>query len=157
MKSIFQLFVFAVFSTGAFAQSHTDTVALRQSLDKATAAIRDAFARGDAAMVARLHHPDVIKYFGGNNVIVGRDAVEKGARDWFANSKVAFGENIVENTEFVGDIAIQTSIFSIQTTPKSGGKSSEGRGRSMVIYIQDKSSPTGWLTLREFVQEAPPK
>jgi ketosteroid isomerase-like protein len=90
-------------------------------------------------------------------VIVGRDAVEKGARDWFANSKVAFGENIVENTEFVGDIAIQTSIFSIQTTPKSGGKSSEGRGRSMVIYIQDKSSPTGWLTLREFVQEAPPK
>jgi hypothetical protein len=45
MKSIFQLFVFAVFSTGAFAQSHTDTAVLRQSLDKATAAIRDAFAR----------------------------------------------------------------------------------------------------------------
>ena len=86
MKTLFQLFVFAVFSTGAFAQSHTDTAALRQSLDKATAAIRDAFGRGDAAMVGRLHHPDVIKYFGGNNVIVGRDAVEKGARDWFANS-----------------------------------------------------------------------
>jgi len=27
----------------------------------------------------------------------------------------------------------------------------------MVIYIQDKNSPTGWLTLREFVQEAPSK
>ena len=90
-------------------------------------------------------------------MVVGRDAVEKGAREWFQNSKVEFIENTVENTEFVGNIAIQTSIFSIKTTPKDGGKSSIGRGRSMVIYIQDKSSPTGWLTLREFVQEAPPK
>jgi hypothetical protein len=90
-------------------------------------------------------------------VIVGRDAVEKGAREWFQNSKVEFIESTVENTEFVGKIAIQTSIFSIKTTPKVGGKPSIGRGRSMVIYIQDKSSPTGWLTLREFVQEAPPK
>ena len=145
------------FSTTAFPQDITDTTALRQSLEKATAAIRNAFEKGDAALVAQLHSPDVIKYFGGNNVIVGRDAVEKGAREWFKNSKVEFVENTVENTEFIGKIAIQTSIFSIKTTPKSGGESSIGRGRSMVIYIQDTSSPTGWLTLREFVQEAPPK
>lgn len=157
MKTIFQLLIIAFFSTSAYSQDITDTTVLKQSLEKATVAIRSAFEKGDATLVAQLHSSDVIKYFGGNNVVVGRDAVEKGAREWFQNSKVEFTENTVENTEFVGKIAIQTSIFSIKTTPKVGGKSSIGRGRSMVIYIQDKSSPTGWLTLREFVQEAPPK
>ena len=157
MKMLFQLLIIVCFSTTAFSQDITDTTVLKQSLEKATAALRNAFEKGDAALVAQLHSPDVIKYFGGNNVIVGRDAVEKGAREWFQNSKVEFTENTVENTEFVGNIAIQTSIFAIKTTPKDGGKPSESRGRSMVIYIKDKSSPTGWLTLREFVQEAPPK
>jgi len=155
MRTIFQLLIITFFSTSAYSQEITDTTSLQQSLEKATEAIRRAFEKGDAALVAQLHSLDVIKYFGGNNVIVGRDAVEKGARAWFQNSKVEFIENTVENTEFIGKIAIQTSIFSIKTTPKDGGKSSIGRGRSMVIYIQDKSSPTGWLTLREFVQEAP--
>lgn len=157
MKTFLRLLIILFISTNAHSQDITDTTALKQSLEKATAAIRSAFEKGDAALVAQLHSPDVIKYFGGNNVVVGRDAVEEGARKWFQTSKVEFIENTVENTQFVGNIAIQTSIFSIQTTPKSGGTSSVGRGRSMVIYVQDKSSPTGWLTLREFVQEAPPK
>jgi|SRR5450432_1351842 len=157
MKTIFQLLSILFISTSAYTQDVTDSIVLRQSLDKATAAIRNAFENGDAVLVAQLHSPNVIKYFGGNNVIIGREAVEKGAKEWFQNSKVEFIENTVENTDFVGKIAIQTVIFSIKTTPKNGGKSSVGRGRSMVIYIQDKSSPTGWLTLREIVQEAPPK
>lgn len=157
MKWILQLFIILFISTCAYTQSITDTVALSQSLDKATAVIRKAFADGDWVLVGKLHSPNVIKYFGGNNVIIGRDAVEKGARDWFQNTKVEFVENTVENTEFIGNIAIQTVIFSFKTTPKNGGKSTVGpRGRSMVIYIQDKSSPTGWLTLREMAQEGPP-
>ena len=132
MKLIFQLFFILFVSVPAYTQEITDTIALRQSLDKATAAIRKAFEDGDA--------------------------VEQGAREWFQNSKVEFVENTVENTEFVGNIAIQTVIFSFKTTPKNGGKSTiGGRGRSMVIYIQDKTSPTGWLTLREIAQEGPPK
>jgi ketosteroid isomerase-like protein len=157
MKIIFNLFIIILFSTNAWSQDMTDTIALKQSLEKATAAIRTAFEKGDAVLVAQLHSPDVIKYFGGNNVIVGRDAVEKGAREWFQNSKVEFVENIVESTSFVGKVAIQTVIFSIKTTPKNGGTPTIGRGRSLVIYVQDKSSPTGWLTLREIAQEAPPK
>lgn len=66
-------------------------------------------------------------------------------------------ENTIENTEFVGKMAIQTVIFSIKTTPKNGGTPSISRGRSMVIYVQDENSPTGWLTLREIAQEAPPR
>ena len=100
MKTIFQLLITAFFSTSVYSQEITDSIVLKQSLDKATAAIRSAFEKGDAALVAQLHSPDVIKYFGGNNVIIGRDAVEKGARDWFQNSKVEFIENTVENTDF---------------------------------------------------------
>ena len=157
MRRIFHIIIIAFFSTNAYSQDITDTTVLKQSLEKATAAIRSAFEKGDAALVARLHSPDVIKYFGGNNVVVGRDAVEKGAREWFQNTKVEFIENTIENTEFFGKMAIQTVIFTIKTTPKNGGQPSQGRGRSMVIYIQDKSSPTGWLTVREIAQEAPPK
>jgi ketosteroid isomerase-like protein len=157
MKTIFQLLIVVFFSTKTYSQDISDTIVLKQSLEKATAAIRSAFEKGDAALVAQLHSPNVIKYFGGNNVIIGRDAIEKGAREWFQKTKVEFIENTIENTEFAGKIAIQTSIFVIKTTPKDGGKPTTGRGRSMVIYIQDKDSPTGWLTLREFAQEAPPK
>ena len=97
MKTLFQLLTIAFFCTNAYSQDITDTAVLKQSLGKATAAIRSAFEKGDATLVAQLHSPDVIKYFGGNNVIVGRDAIEKGARSWFQNSKVEFIENRVEN------------------------------------------------------------
>ena len=138
MKIIFQLAAILFLSANALSQEITDTVALRQSLDKATAAIRKAFENGDAVLVGQLHSPNVIKYFGGNNVIVGRDAVEKQARDWFQSSKVEFIENTVENTVFVGNIAIQTVIFSIKTTPKNGGKSSIGRGRPWSFIFRIK-------------------
>lgn len=157
MKVLFQLTILVFFSSNSYSQAMADSIALQQSLEKATAAIRSAFEKGDAALVGQLHSPQVIKYFGGKNVIVGRAAVEKGARDWFQQSKVEFIENTVENTAFIGNIAIQTVLFSIRTTPKTGGKPTTGRGRAMVIYVQDKNSPTGWLTLREVAQEAPPK
>lgn len=85
----------------------------------------------------------MIKYFGGNNVLIGKEAIEKGAKDWFQNLKVEFIENTVENAEFVGEIAIQTTIFSIKKTPKKGGTPSIARGRSLVIYVQDKNAKVG--------------
>jgi ketosteroid isomerase-like protein len=157
MKTAFRTFFIFFFSISAYSQEVSDKTAMFQSLEKATAAIRKAFERGDATLVGKLHSQNVIKYFGGNKVIIGRDAVEKGAREWFQDAKVEFLENTVENTEFFGNIAIQTVIFSIKTTPKNGGRPTTGRGRSMVIYVQDKSSPTGWLTVREIAQEAPPE
>ncbi len=157
MKIILQFFCIALFTVHVNAQKLNDSVEERKSLDKATAAIRDAFAKGDAALVTRLHSPDIIKYFGGNNVVIGRNALEKGLTEWFQQSKIEFIENTVESTIFNGETAIQTVIFAIKTTPKGGGKPQIGRGRSMVVYIRDKSSPTGWLSLREMAQEAPGK
>nr|WP_262918269.1 nuclear transport factor 2 family protein [Mucilaginibacter straminoryzae] len=127
------------------------------SLERATAALREAFAKGDIALVVKLHHPDIVKYFGGKNVVTGRAELEKGVREWLTNSHVEFIENKVESTFFNKGTAVQTSIFTIRNTPKSGGKPTIGRGRSMVVYVKDSSSPTGWLSVREIVQEAPPE
>ena len=138
------------------AQNLSGSLSDRQSLEKATAAIREAFAKGDARLVAQLHHPDVVKYFGGTHVVTGRSEVEKGAETLFRNATIEFVENTVESTVFVNETAVQTCIFAIRSTPKSGtGKPAVSRVRAMVIYIRSRESPTGWLSLREMAQAAP--
>lgn len=155
MKIVLSLFCIILSVIHAGAQISNGTEEEMKSLQKQLDALHDAFAKGDAALVAKLHHPAIVKYFGGNNVVTGREALQKGLEEWFQNSTVEFIENTVESTVFNGGTAIQTSIFSIKNTPKNGGKATIGRGRSMVIYVRDTSSPTGWLSLREMAQEAP--
>lgn len=157
MKIIAQLFFIVLLAIQVKAQNVSGSEEDRASLKKATLAIRNAFAKGDAALVASLHHPDIVKYFGGDNVVVGRAALEKGLSQWFQSSTVEFLENTIESTVFTGSTAIETSIFSIKATPKAGGQPAINRGRSMVVYMRDKSSPTGWLSLREMTQVAPDK
>jgi len=139
------------------ARSLNGTPADRESLKKTTAAIRDAFARGDIETILALHHPEVVKYFGGKNVMAGREMMRKQLTGWLNANKVEFLENTVESTVFNGETAIETSIFEIRDVPKNGGPASVGRGRSMVVYIKYPQSPTGWVSLREMTQEAPGK
>lgn len=157
MKIFIQLIIITLLANHIDAQNLNGSEEDRRSLDKATLAIREAFAKGDAALVAKLHHPDIVKYFGGNNVVIGRANLEKGLAEWFRNSKVEFTELTIESTIFTGETAIQSCIFGIKTTPKAGGEPVISRGRSIVVYVRDKSSPTGWLSIREMAQEAPPK
>jgi ketosteroid isomerase-like protein len=125
------------------------------SLKHATQVIRDAFARGDVDKIVALHHPGIIKYFGGSNVITGRDELRKSLVEMFAAQQMTFVGNKVESTVFEGDLAIESSIFTIRFTPKNGGPPSIARGRALVTYVRSKESPTGWLTLREMTQAAP--
>ncbi len=155
MKKIFSIFCILL-SLQSSSQNFSGSEEDRKSFNNTKQAILDAFAKGDAALVASLHHPNIVKYFGGDNVITGRAALEKGLAEWFSNTKVEFIENKIESTVFTGETVAETSIFAIRSTPKSGGASTIHRGRSMVIYIRDKPSPTGWLSLREMTQEAPP-
>lgn len=157
MKIVFLIFSLSILSQNIFSQNTDQQSALKKSLDSATATIRKAFERGDAEFIARLHSPNIEKYFGGTNVTIGREQLKKNLEDWFKNAKVEFIENTVESTVFNGETAIETVIFAFKTTPKNGGEPTIGRGRSMVVYIRDKDSPTGWLTLREMAQEAPPE
>ena len=129
----------------------------REALKRTTAAIRDAFARGDIDAIVALHHPSVVKYFGGNNVMTGREELRKQLTSWLSKNRVEFVENTVESTVFNGETAIETSIFSIRSIPKDGDSASAVRGRSLVVYIKYPESPTGWASVREIAQEAPPK
>jgi len=127
----------------------------RQSLERTTQAIRDAFAREDVAAILALHRPDVVKYFGGTNVVNGREDLQRGLVKTFSAVKMEFVEHRLESLVFLGDTAVETSIFAIRTTPKTGGSPSVGRGRAMVVYVKSKDSPTGWQSVREMAQAAP--
>ena len=155
MAQLRNLLLLVLLTAGPLACNRNPAANDLASLRKTTQSIRDAFARGDVPAIVALHHPDVIKYFGGNNVVVGRAAIEKSLRELFQTSKMEFIENKVESTVFCGETAIETSIFGINVIPKSGGKPSFFRGRSMVIYIRYKESPTGWASIREMTQAAP--
>jgi ketosteroid isomerase-like protein len=124
---------------------------------KTTQAIRDAFGRGDVPAIVALHHPDVVKYFGGTNIVDGRASLEKGLTAMFRNTRMEFVENKVESTVFLGDTAVEVSIFAIKAIPKSGGPPVISRGRAMVVYVRSKDSPTGWASIREMAQAAPPE
>src|SRR3954468_22304351 len=81
----------------------------RDALLKTTAAIRDGFGRGDVAAIAALHHPEVVKYFGGSNIVIGRAALVKGLAEVFKTARMEFIDNEVESTIFCGDTVIETS------------------------------------------------
>jgi ketosteroid isomerase-like protein len=127
----------------------------RLSLERTTQAIRDGFARGDVAAIVALHRPDVVKYFGGANVVTGRQELQRGLFKTFRNVKMEFVEHRLESMVFLGDTAVETSIFTIKTTPKAGGSPTFGHGRAMVVYVKSKESPTGWQSIREMAQAAP--
>ena len=83
MKFIGRLICVVLLTTDLHAQISNGTEEEMKSLGKHIAGLTEAFAKGDAAAVARLHHPNIVKYFGGNNVVTGRDALQKGAESWF--------------------------------------------------------------------------
>jgi ketosteroid isomerase-like protein len=155
MKTTLYLFAFLLFTQLASAQIQPPTAADRLALARTTQAIRDAFARGDVDAIVALHHPDVIKYFGGKNVVTGRAELRKGLIATFKNVRMEFAGNKVESTVFNGSTAIETSIFTFRVIPKNGGESTLSRGRSMVVYVRYKDSPTGWASIREMAQAAP--
>jgi len=145
-----------LFTTGfCVAQINTPSLKDKQGLERTTKAIRDAFARGDVNMIIALHHPNVIKYFGGKNVVTGIAELRKGLIQTFRNVKMEFVGNKIESTVFNGTTAIETSIFTFKVTPKTGGKPTVSSGRSMVVYVKYKGSPTGWASIREMAQAAP--
>jgi ketosteroid isomerase-like protein len=154
MKVLTYLTLFITLPIVCTAQNQP-SAADKLSLEKTTAAIRAAFGRGDVPAIVALHHPDVVKYFGGKNVVIGRAALTKGLIQTFKSVKMEFVGNQIESTVFNGNTAIETSIFTFKVTPKNGGKPTLQKGRSMVVYVRYKDSPTGWASIREMAQAAP--
>ena len=140
---------FALFAVNAPA-SDTD----RDALEKTGAAIRAAFAAGDAAAAMKYHHPDVVKALSYNNVLVGRDAVAADLAKNLRQYHLEFVENRVESLLIQNDTAVEQTLFAIKGTPIAGGQSFLFKGRTMVVYVRYKESPTGWASIREVIQPA---
>ncbi len=54
----------------------------------------------------------------------------------------------------MGETAIEQTVFAIKSTSKNGGESYWFRGRTQVVYVRYKKSPTGWASIREIIQPA---
>jgi ketosteroid isomerase-like protein len=134
--------------------SHADLASDRAAVEATGAAIRTAFAIGNVAEIMRYHHPDVRKALSFTNVEVGGDAVAAGLQDSLRQFHVEFVENTVESLLIEGDTAIEQTVFAIKATPLKGGQPSIFRGRTMVVYVRYKNSPTGWVSIRELIQPA---
>jgi ketosteroid isomerase-like protein len=135
----------------AYAGSEQD----RASLQKTGQTIRDGFARGDIETIMLCHHPDVIKALSYDRYLVGRSAVRDDILKTLQAFHLAFEQNQIESTFFQGDTAVEQSLFTIKGTPINGGAPFLFKGRSIVVYVRYKQSPTGWASIREVIQPAP--
>jgi hypothetical protein len=64
-------------------------------------------------------------------------------------------ENHVENLWIRGDTAVEQTAFLINVKPKIHGYPFVFKGRSQVVYVRYKDSPTGWACIRELMQSRP--
>ena len=155
MKPTHLFGVVALFASLCVAtQSHADSASDRAAVEATGAAIRAAFAAGNVAAIMRYHHPDVRKALSFTNVEVGGKAVATGLQDSLRQFHLDFVENNVESLLIEGDTAIEQTVFAIKATSIAGGQPSIFRGRTMVVYIRYKDSPTGWASIRELIQPA---
>ena len=116
------------------------------------ATIRQAFLDGDVEKIKSLHHPEVVKALGYNDLKIGRAEVINGLKETLKYFTLEFLENEVESILIQDGMAIEQTKFSIKGTPKAGGDPFVFSGRTMVTYIRYDQSPTGWATIREIIQ-----
>jgi len=145
---------FLFLSCSSISKNSGGSVADRKALEQTGIAIRSAFANGHVAAILSYHHPDVVKALGYNNFLNGRDAVGENLKGTLQSFRLNFKENKVESMLIQGDTATEIALFTIEGTPKDGGKPFVLKGRAMIVYVRYKPSPTGWASIREVIQAA---
>ena len=148
-KSLIALLLFIV--VGA-CQTPVDEDKVRSEILEHGSVIRQAFLDADVQKIETLHHPEVIKALGYNNLKTGRQEVIDDVASTLKNYKLEFVENDVEHILIAKDLAIEQTRFAIKGTPVEGGDSFVFKGRTMVTYVRYEESPTGWATIREIIQ-----
>ncbi len=151
--TVFLLFLsFSVYSQSA--DQFSGTQAERDSLRNTSIAIRAAFSKGDVDRILAFHHPDVIKAVSYQSYQKGRETLRPGLKGTLDSYHLDFVENNTESLFINGGTAIEQTLFTIKGTPKGKGEPFIFKGRSMIVYVKYKQSPTGWATIREMIQPA---
>ena len=133
-----------------FAGSKADS----DSFARTRIAIGAAFARGDLDGIMLYHHPDVIKALAYHKYLKGREAVKAELKGTLDAYHLEFVEDKTESLYINGETVVEQSLFAIKGTPKGSGSPFVFKGRSMVVYVRYKGSPTGWASIREMIQPA---
>ena len=153
-KVLYLLILMIGFTLFVSTQAHTQDRKVEREILKHGEAVREAFSEGNIEKITSLHHPEVVKALGYNNLLNGRDTVINDLTKTLENFDLTFIENDVENILIKQDVAIEQTRFSIRGTPKSDGEPFIFKGRTMVTYVRYDESPTGWATIREIIQPA---
>ena len=124
MKILICTLVLALLAGGCTARHSSGSDDDRESLKRTTRAIRDAFGRGDVDAIVALHHPNVVKYFGGNNIVVGREGLRQQLTGWLRDNNVEFTENRI------------------------GKHSLQRRDSRRDLYLRDQIDSQEWRTAR---------
>jgi len=140
-------------SSGSF----SGTQAERDSLKNTSIAIRAAFTRGDVNSILLYHHPDVTKALDYHTYQQGINSLVPGLRGTLDSFHLEFVDNNTESLFINGQTAVEQTLFTIKGTPKEKGEPFVFKGRSMIVYVKYKGSPTGWATIREIIQPATAK
>jgi ketosteroid isomerase-like protein len=127
----------------------------RAAVASASEAIRVAYTRGDVTGVLAYQHPDLVVVTSSGKVISGRDALKEGLVSVFQNTSLQWRGSHVENLWIRGDTAVEQTTFAIDVRPKTHGYPFVLKGRTQVVYVRYKDSPTGWACIRELMQSAP--
>lgn len=144
-----------MFSLSSYSQTNYDfegSKADRDALISTGNAIRLAFSNGNVDSILLYHHPDVIKAINYNTVQKGKESLRPGLKGTLDSFHLEFIQNKIESLLINGDTAIEQTLFTIKGTPKGTGDSFIFKGRSMIVYVRYKESPTGWATIREIIQ-----
>ncbi len=102
----------------------------------------------------RYHHPDIEKAFSWNDYQVGSKAVKQGLTTILENYSLEFlgSAEDMESLKIFKDSAVMIARFSLKGTPKNNSvKPFVFSGRTMIVYVRSKESPTGWLSFREMI------
>ncbi|WP_299291458.1 hypothetical protein [uncultured Mucilaginibacter sp.] len=148
------LFLLSLSSYSQTINQFNGTQAERDSLRNTSIAIRAAFSKGDVDRIIAFHHPDVIKAVSYNSYQKGRETLRPGLKGTLDSFYLDFVENKTESLYINGETAIEQTLFTIKGTPKGKGEPFIFKGRSMIVYVKYKESPTGWATIREMIQPA---
>lgn len=146
-------FCFFILCSCATSDTYKDTVD-RAAIVATNTKIRTAFMSGNIEEILRYHHPEVEKAFSWNDYQIGSEAVKQGLTAILENYKLEFlgSPEEMESLKIFSDSAVMIARFSLKGTPKNNSvKPFVFSGRTMIVYLRSKASPTGWLSFREMI------
>lgn len=144
------LLAFTHFSSGTH-------VADRELIIETNQQVREGFASQDIAKILQYHHPKVEKVFAWDDYQKGHADMEAALSATFQNYTLTFegSPEDMDSLEIFGQTAVMIAPFSITGTPTNDEVGPfVFSGRTMIVYVRDSRSPTGWMTLREMIVPA---